>query len=106
MQKATSGGSRETGTKLLAASPVRSPSTSAAMATTPLGNWPYAWRRVGVSRVQDMSEEVDAVMRHLPFWELMQEPEWARECRAADRAAGHRRCHVHRRCPDRLAEPG
>src|SRR5437588_1395920 len=49
-QNDTSGGSSETGTKVLAAKPSRVPSTSAAMATTPDGKWPKASRSVdGVS---------------------------------------------------------
>src|SRR4051794_4986694 len=48
-QKETSGGSSETGTKVLAARPSRTPSISAAMATTPDGKWPKASRSdVGV----------------------------------------------------------
>src|ERR1700756_2228069 len=43
-QNDTSGGSRETGTKVLAASPSRVPLTTAAMATTPDGKWPKASR--------------------------------------------------------------
>jgi hypothetical protein len=43
-QNDTSGGSRETGTKVLAANPSRTPSTSAAMATTPDGKCPKASR--------------------------------------------------------------
>ena len=45
-QNETSGGSSETGTKVLAARPTRTPSTSAAMATTPDGKWPKASRSV------------------------------------------------------------
>src|SRR5882757_8769874 len=44
-QNDTNGGSRETGTKVLAASPTRTPSTSAAIAMTPGGKCPYASRR-------------------------------------------------------------
>src|SRR5882757_2139084 len=48
-QNDTSGGSRDTGTKVLAAKPSRTPSTWAAMATTPVGKWPKASRSdVGV----------------------------------------------------------
>src|ERR1700751_15563 len=43
-QNDTSGGSSETGTKVLAARPSRVPLTSAAMATTPDGKWPKASR--------------------------------------------------------------
>ena len=43
-QNETSGGSSDTGTKVLAASPTRMPSTSAAMAMTPDGKWPNASR--------------------------------------------------------------
>src|SRR5579875_382416 len=43
-QNDTSGGSSETGTKVLAARPSRTPSTSAAMATTPVGKCPKASR--------------------------------------------------------------
>src|SRR6476659_1530807 len=43
-QNDTSGGSRDTGTKVLAANPTRTPSTSAAMAMTPDGKWPNASR--------------------------------------------------------------
>ncbi|COW15917.1 Uncharacterised protein [Mycobacterium tuberculosis] len=43
-QNDTSGGSSKTGTKVLAAKPCRTPSTSAAMATTPVGKWPKASR--------------------------------------------------------------
>src|SRR6516164_11286529 len=43
-QNDTSGGSSETGTKVLAAKPSRTPSISAAMATTPDGNSPKASR--------------------------------------------------------------
>src|SRR6516164_2933988 len=45
-QNDTSGGSSETGTKVLAAKPSRTPSTTAAMATTPDGKWPNASRSV------------------------------------------------------------
>src|SRR6185437_5001778 len=49
-QNDTSGGSSETGTKVLAAKPSRVPLISAAMATTPDGKWPKASRSVdGVS---------------------------------------------------------
>lgn len=48
-QNDTSGGSSETGTKVLAARPTRAPSTSAAIAITPDGKCPNASRReVGV----------------------------------------------------------
>src|ERR1700692_876307 len=43
-QNDTNGGSSETGTKVLAARPTRTPRTSAAMATTPDGTWPKASR--------------------------------------------------------------
>src|SRR6185312_7201875 len=43
-QNETSGGSRYTGTKVLAARPSRAPLSSAAMATTPDGKWPKASR--------------------------------------------------------------
>ena len=43
-QNDTSGGSSDTGTKVLAANPMRIPSTSAAMAMTPDGKWPNASR--------------------------------------------------------------
>ena len=43
-QNDTSGGSSDTGTKVLAASPTRTPSTSAAIAMTPDGKWPNASR--------------------------------------------------------------
>src|SRR6478735_11009977 len=43
-QNETSGGSRDTGTKVLAANPTRTPSTSAAMAMTPDGKCPNASR--------------------------------------------------------------
>src|ERR1700743_833582 len=45
-QNDTSGGSSETGTKVLAARPTRTPATSAAIATTPDGKWPKASRKV------------------------------------------------------------
>ena len=49
-QNDTNGGSSETGTKVLAARPTRTPATSAAIATTPEGKWPNASRNeVGVS---------------------------------------------------------
>src|SRR5271166_5472740 len=48
-QNDTNGGSSDTGTNVLAASPSRTPSTSAAMAITPDGKWPKASRSdVGV----------------------------------------------------------
>src|ERR1700754_929719 len=43
-QNDTNGGSNDTGTNVLAASPSRAPSTSAAMAITPDGKWPKASR--------------------------------------------------------------
>jgi hypothetical protein len=43
-QNDTNGGSSDTGTKVLAAKPSRTPSTSAAMAITPDGKWPKASR--------------------------------------------------------------
>src|SRR6516225_433462 len=52
-QNDTSGGSSETGTKVLAAKPSRTPSTTAAMATTPDGKWPKASRRVDGVRLFD-----------------------------------------------------
>src|SRR5262245_8627897 len=45
-QKDTNGGSSETGTKVLAARPTRTPSTSAAIARTPAGKCPKASRRL------------------------------------------------------------
>ena len=45
-QNDTSGGSSDTGTKVLAARPTRMPSTSAAIAMTPDGKWPNASRSV------------------------------------------------------------
>ena len=51
-QNATRGGSSDTGTKVLAARPTRTPSTSAAMAMTPEGKCPNAARRdVGLRSV-------------------------------------------------------
>ena len=52
-----SGGSRETGTKVLAARPSRVPWTSAAMATTPEGKWPKASRSVDGVRFLSSSPE-------------------------------------------------
>src|SRR3954452_7625042 len=43
-QNDTSGGSRDTGTKVLAANPTRVPSTSAAIAMTPDGKYPKTSR--------------------------------------------------------------
>jgi hypothetical protein len=54
MQYDTSGGSSDTGTNVLAARPTLSPSTSAAIATTPIGKQPNASRKEAGLRSEEL----------------------------------------------------
>ena len=62
-QNDTSGGSSDTGTKVLAAKPTRVPSTSAAIAITPVGKCPNASRRD--DGLRSISECVPLIALHL-----------------------------------------